>query len=146
MLKGIDAHLAPDLLWVLAKMGHGDDLMVVDANFPAASLATFTKFRQLIPVTALTIGALIAKILTIFPLDNFVPTPVLRMENVDDPAAIPEAQQSVIDLVGAHQVGSLERFAFYEAAKQSCAIVHLITETRPYGCFVLKKGVVFSQS
>lgn len=143
MLKDIDPLLVPELLHQLARMGHGDDLAVVDANFPAQSVAATGAAESAVQLTGVSVEEAVRAILTRFPLDDFVAHPVMRMEAVDAPDEIPPSQEAVIAMVGAARVGSLERFAFYEAAKRACAVVRVASEGRPYACFLLKKGVVF---
>ncbi|PWC90084.1 fucose-binding protein [Azospirillum sp. TSH100] len=146
MLKGLDPLLSPDLLWVLAAMGHGDDLALVDANHPAEAIARATLSGRLIVLPGVTMARAARGILSVFPLDGYVPDPVRRMEVVGDPAAIPAVQgevQAEID----HAEGrplllqGIERFAFYDAARKAFAVVQ-VGDPRPYGCFLLRKGVI----
>ncbi len=146
MLKGLDPVLTPDLLWVLAAMGHGDDLALVDANHPAERIARATVSRRLVRLPGLTMARAARAILSVLPLDDFDPEPVRRMEVVGDAAALPAVQaevQAEIDRTteAALPLRGLERFAFYEAAKQAFAVVQA-GDTRPYGCFLLRKGVL----
>ena len=147
MLKNIDPILSPDLLRVLAAMGHGDDLVVVDANFPADSVARQTIVGKLVRLDGVDAVQAVRAILSVFPLDSFVEAPARRMEIVGAPNEIPEVQQDVQreidDAEGqALPMASVERFAFYEEAKKAYAVV-ATTEGRAYGCFLLKKGVIF---
>jgi L-fucose mutarotase len=142
MLKNIDPLLNADLLQVLAAMGHGDDIALVDRNFPAASTA-----RRLIRLDGADVVSAGRAVLSVFPLDSFVDHPVLRMEMVAKPDEVPPVQQDFQKIIDAAEgrpwpMGSLERFAFYEAARQAFAVV-ATNESRPYGCFLLKKGVIF---
>lgn len=142
MLKNIDPLLNADLLQVLAAMGHGDDLALVDRNFPAAANA-----RRLIRLDGTDIIKAGRAILSVYPLDSFVDHPVKRMQMVGKPDEIPPVQQDFQKVIDAAEgrswpMGSLERFAFYEAARQAFAVV-ATSESRPYGCFLLKKGVIF---
>ena len=155
MLKNLPPLLTPDLLWVLAAAGHGDDIAVVDANFPARAVSAKTVFGRPVEIPGANVPDLLAAILEVFPPDTFVPTPVLRMEVVDAPDEIPPVQSAALPIVRAAlkkggaadaQAGSLERFAFYEAAKKSFAVAQAGGEGRPYGCFLLKKGVVFFEN
>lgn len=144
MLKTIDPLLNADLLYVLAAMGHGDDLALVDRNFPATSVAGD---NPLIRCDAADLSSMGRAILSLFPLDSFVDHPVTRMQVVGDPDEIPEVQQEFQGIVDAAEgrslpMGSIERFAFYGAARQAFAVVQT-GETRPYGCVLLKKGVIF---
>lgn len=142
MLKNIDPLLNADLLQVLAAMGHGDDIALVDRNFPAASTA-----RRLIRLDGVDAVSAGRAILSVFPLDSFVDHPALRMQMVGKPDEVPPVQQEFQRIIDAAEgrpwpMGSLERFAFYEAARQAFAVV-ATNESRPYGCFLLKKGVIF---
>jgi len=146
MLKGLDPLLSPDLFWVLAAMGHGDDLALVDANHPAETIARATVSGRLIVLPGVTMARAARAILGVFPLDGFVPDPVRRMEVVGDPAAFPAVQcevQAEIDRAeGRPQpLQGIERFAFYDAARRAFAVVQ-VGDPRPYGCFLLRKGVI----
>ncbi len=146
MLRNIDPLLTPDLLWVLAAMGHGDDLALVDGNHPAERIARATSTGKLVRLPALTMGRVAAAILSVLPIDDFVDDPVRRMEVVGDRTAIPdvqrEVQQEVHRACGKHQpLVGLERFAFYDAAAKAFAVVQ-VGDPRPYGCFLLRKGVI----
>ncbi len=146
MLKGIDPLLTADLLWVLAAMGHGDDLALVDANHPAERIARATANGRLVRLPGVTMARAARAILSVFPLDGFVRDAVRRMEVVDEPTTWPDVQlevQAEVDrAVGrALPMGSLERFAFYEAAKAAFAIVQ-VGDLSPYGCFLLRKGII----
>jgi L-fucose mutarotase len=149
MLKGIDRLLGPDLLWVLAAMGHGDDLALVDANHPAERIARATVVRRLIRLPGVTIGRAARAILSVMPIDDFVPDPVRRMEVVGDPAAVPPVQreaQAEIDRAAGRSLPlvGVERFAFYDAARAAFAVVQT-GDPRPYGCFLIRKGVIAAE-
>jgi L-fucose mutarotase len=146
MLKGLDPLLSPDLLWVLAAMGHGDDLALVDANHPAEAIARATISGRLIVLPGVTMARTARGILSVFPLDGYVPDPVRRMEVVGDPAALPAVQgevQAEIDRAEGQPLPlqGIERFAFYDAARRAFAVVQ-VGDPRPYGCFLLRKGVI----
>ncbi|MDR3532063.1 MAG: RbsD/FucU domain-containing protein [Rhodopila sp.] len=146
MLKSIDPVLSADLLWVLAAMGHGDDLALVDANHPAERIARSTASGRVIRLPGLPMARVARAILSVLPIDDFTPDPIRRMEVVDDPAAWPEVQRQVEAEVAAvlgqsTTLHGIERFAFYEAAKASFAVVQ-VGDPRPYGCFLFRKGVV----
>ena len=146
MLRGIDPAISADLLHAMMLMGHGDDLVVCDVNHPAASIAADTTYGQLLSVTGCGIPQLARAILAVFPLDTFVEAPVRRMLDVHDAARIhpvQEEMQRVVDEAAGHRVTvePLERFAFYAAARKSFAIVRT-SDLGPYGCFILKKGVL----
>jgi L-fucose mutarotase len=127
-------------------MGHGDEIAIVDANFPAASSATSTVSGTPILMASVSAARAIEAVLSVMPLDSFVPDPALRMEVVGDPVVVPPVQQEVqqaIDRATGKRVPlvGIERFAFYDRAAE--AFVVLVTgERRHYGCFLLKKGVL----
>ncbi len=141
MLKGIHPLLNGELLAVLAEMGHGDELALVDANFPATSLA-----RRLVRLDAVDLPGAAQAILTLLPLDSFVDCPVLRMEVVGDPEQLPAVQQEVLSLASAAEqrpiaARGLERFAFYERCRRAFAVV-ATGERRLYGDILLVKGII----
>ena len=141
MLKGLNPLLSPDLLYVLAGMGHGDEVALVDRNFPAVSTG-----RRLVALTGLDVTTAASAILSVLPLDTFVERPVARMEVVGDADTVPEVQQEVFALCRTAEgrdvkIASLTREAFYERARLAFAVV-ATTEARPYGCFLLTKGVI----
>ena len=98
MLKHISSIISPDLLWLLASMGHGDDLVLVDRNFPALQVAKQTSTGRLIELPGLNIPQATRAILSLMPLDHFVEEPVTRMRVVDDPDSILEMQREVIEI------------------------------------------------
>ena len=141
MLKGIHPLISPDLLQVLASMGHGDEIGVVDANFPAASLGP-----RLIELRVASAPDALDAILTLFPLDASVVPAVHTMEVVGDPAAVPEPVMDFAAVFARHgladcALGALERHAFYDRASRAFALVRT-AELRPYGNILLVKGVV----
>ncbi|MBN9440075.1 RbsD/FucU domain-containing protein [Bosea sp. (in: a-proteobacteria)] len=146
MLRNLDPVLSADLLWVLAAMGHGDDLALVDANHPAETIARATTSGRLVRLPGLTMARAARAILSVLPIDDFEPEPVRRMLVVGDPAAIPDVQAQVqAELDRANEkpmpLVGIDRFAFYEAAKSAFAVVQ-VGDPRPYGCFLLRKGVI----
>ncbi len=147
MLKNIPASLPPDLLWCLASMGHGEKLVIVDRNFPAHEVARQTSTGKLIELPGLDIPQAVRVILSVMPLDDFIPAPLACMQVVGDPAAVLPLQAEVQDIARAAEARDigmerLERFAFYAAAKTGFAVVRT-SEFRPYGCFLLTMGVIF---
>lgn len=147
MLKLIPPLISPELLLTLAEMGHGDDLVIADRNFPAESVAASTVTGRCIRLSNVDTTEAAREILKLYPLDSFVEAPVRRMGVVDDFSAVLDvhaAMQEVIDAAEGRSVRmeTVERFAFYEAASRAYAVVRT-TEARPYGCFILKKGVIF---
>jgi L-fucose mutarotase len=141
MLKYLDPLLTPELLRVLAAMGHGDDIAIVDANFPAESSGP-----QVIRLDGIEATRVLDAILSVMPLDDFVPVAAFRMEMVGDPRGeqpiFDEFRRIIATREGAQfQLGSLERFQFYEVASQAFAVV-ATGERRLYGNVIVKKGVV----
>jgi L-fucose mutarotase len=127
-------------------MGHGDDLVICDVNHPAATIAAETTYGRLVDMAGCDIPTAARAILSLMPLDSFVPAPVSRMQVVGNPDGVVPIfarMQGVVDAAEGHpvQIQALERFAFYEAAKRSFAIIRT-SDSGPYGCFILKKGVV----
>lgn len=141
MLKGIDPLLSPELLHVLASMGHGDEIALVDCHFPAVSLA-----RRLVRLDGVTLPDASRAVLSVLPLDTFVDEPVAGMQMVDTPDVIPDVQQDVFRMVPEFEdrevgVERIERFAFYDRAREAFAVV-ATGENRPYGCVIFTKGLV----
>jgi L-fucose mutarotase len=127
-------------------MGHGDDLVLCDTNFPADSVARRSVLGRLLRLDGVTAGRAARAILSLMPLDTFVDTPALRMEVVGRPREVPTVQAEVQKEIDAAEgrnwpMGSIERFAFYELARKSYCVVQT-GERRFYGCFVFKKGVI----
>lgn len=146
MLKSIDAALNADVLHALRAMGHGDDLVICDTNFPADSVARQTVLGKLLRIDNVTAARAAKAILSVMPLDAFVEKPALRMEIVGKPMEIPPVQAEVQKEIDAAEkrswpMGSIERFAFYELAKKAYCVIQT-GERRFYGCFVFKKGVL----
>jgi L-fucose mutarotase len=141
MLKGLDPLLSADLLHVLRAMGHGDELVIVDANFPATSTG-----RRVVRMDGVSATRALQAVLSVMPLDDFVAEPCARMQVVDAPDAVPEVCkqfQEIIDRAEGRPVrlAKTERFAFYERARQAFALVQT-GETRLYGNVLLKMGVI----
>ena len=146
MLKGIDQRLSAEVVHALMLMGHGDDLVICDVNHPAATIAAATAYGSLIDMAGCDILTATRAILTLMPLDSFVPAPVSRMQVVGEPAKILPLFDALQDLCSQSEgrpitLQPLERFAFYAAAKQAFCIIRT-SDSGPYGCFILKKGVI----
>ncbi len=138
MLKGIAPCISPDLLKRLAEMGHGDRLVLADAHFPSHALGP-----AVIRADGLGIPELLRGILPLFELDAYVAHPVAMMAPVAGDSLDAEYVQCCTDLVAQHcssSIDFIERFAFYDSARQAYAIVHT-GETRKYGNIMLQKGV-----
>ncbi len=146
MLKGIDPRLNAEVLFALRAMGHGDVLILADTNFPSDSVARETVFGDLLRMDNLTAAQAAQAVLSVYPLDTFVDDFAGRMEIVGNANEIPPVQREVqaeIDAsAGASRpMISIERFAFYDLAKNSYAVIQT-GERRFYGCFMLRKGVI----
>ena len=147
MLKLIDSALGADVLHALRSMGHGDELVVCDMNFPANSLARTTTVGKLLHMPSATSPDAVGAILTVFPLDTFVEDAAVRMEvvgNAGQVLPISTEVQAAIDAAegkGKFTLRSVERYAFYERAGRAYCIIRN-SENRFYGCFILKKGVI----
>ena len=144
MLKGINALLNADVLYALRAMGHGDDLIIADTNFPSDSVARETVLGELLRIDA-SAAEVVRAILSIYPIDTFVEDAAGRMEVVGEPKTIlpvmDEVQAEVSAVGGPNPMISIERYAFYERAKDAFAVIQT-GERRFYGCFALRKGVI----
>ena len=142
MLKGIPSILSPELLKILMEMGHGDTLVIGDGNFPAASIA---RNSQLVRLDGHGVPEILDAILQLFPLDPYVETPVSLMEVVPgDPVETPiwnDYAEIVEKYEPGTKIGHIERFAFYEEAKKTYAVI-ATGETALYANIILQKGVV----
>ena len=147
MLKGIPPILSPDLLKVLREMGHGDEIVIADGNFPAASVAA-SHDAHLLRADGHKVPPLLEAILKLFPLDTFVERPIAVMSVVPGHNYVPtiwEVYRQVIWNSGEPftDFEYVERFAFYERAKKAYAVI-ATGETELYANLILKKGVVQS--
>ena len=140
MLKGIDPAIGPELLAILRAMGHGDEIVVADANFPASAVA-----RRLARADGVDAVRIVRAIAQIMPLDDFVPCAAFRMAVVDTPgeipAIVPAFTQALHDGGYDGSIEALERFDFYTRARDAYAVV-ATGELRLYGNLILKKGVI----
>mgnify|MGYP003611160940 CR=1 FL=1 len=142
MLKGISPLLSPELLKVLAEMGHGDELVIGDGNFPATTMG-----KRCLRCDGHGANELLDAILSLLPLDDFVDAPVTLMEVV--PGSMPDGEPPIWErfrkTVGKHEpqakIGFEERFAFYERSRKAFATVQT-GEGALYACVILKKGVI----
>ncbi|MCF6118959.1 RbsD/FucU family protein [Mesorhizobium muleiense] len=145
MLKGINPLLNADVLQALRAMGHGDDLIIADTNFPSDSVARQTVLGRLLRIDA-PAADVVKAVLSLYPLDTFVDDAAARMEIVGKPDEIPAVQQEVQSEIDAAEgkawpMISVERYAFYERAKKAYCVIQT-GERRFYGCFAFRKGVV----
>jgi len=141
MLIGIDPLLGPDCLAVLRAMGHGDYVVLADANFPAASNA-----RRLVRMDGADMLQALGAVLGVLPIDDFEPDPLLTMQVVGDPSAVPaivREMQGLVDRVvpAKPRIVARERFAFYELARSAYAVI-ATSERAFYANLILRKGVV----
>jgi L-fucose mutarotase len=145
MLKGIDPILNADVLHALRAMGHGDDLIIADTNFPSQSVALETSLGELLRIDA-PAARVAQAVLSVYPLDTFVDDAAARMEVVGSANEIPDVQREVQAAIDAAEgkpwpMIGIERFAFYERAKRAFAVIQT-AERRFYGCFAFRKGVI----
>jgi len=141
LLKNLHPLLSPELLSTLRAMGHGDEIALVDANYPAASAGV-----PVIRLDAASATQVLDAVLSVMPLDELEPCAAFRMQVVGDPAAEQPIFQEFRDLLRRHEphaceLGSIERFAFYERVKRAFAVV-ATGERRLYGNIILKKGII----
>ena len=141
MLKGIPNLLTPELLKILMEMGHGDELVIGDGNFPAAAMA-----QRLVRLDGHGVPEILDAILQLFPLDTYVEKPVSLMGVVPGDPVVPVIWETYHQLADKHEgrevpFEEVERFAFYERAQKAYAIV-ASGETALYANIILRKGVV----
>ena len=145
MLINVNPLISPEILSLIRSMGHGEKLILADANFPAN-----TSNDKVIRLDGVGIKEAALAILSVFPLDSFVVSqggsPALRMEVDDKPEELTETHKEFIEVVKktsgeSWNVGSISRHEFYKEAKKAYCIV-TTTDARPFGCFILTKGVI----
>ncbi|MGN0573142.1 MAG: L-fucose mutarotase [Acutalibacteraceae bacterium] len=139
MLKNISPVISPELLKILMEMGHGDEIVIGDGNFPAASVA-----QRLVRLDGHGVNEILEAVLKLMPLDTYVDAPVALMDN-GDPSDTPpiweEYKKTVAAEEGDKKFELVERFDFYERAKKAYAVI-ATGETAIYANIILKKGVV----
>lgn len=139
MLKNISPIISPELLKILMEMGHGDEIVIGDGNFPAASIA-----QRLVRLDGHSVPEVLSAILDLMPLDTYVDEPVALMDNgnrYDRPPIWKDYKEIVTAKEGEKEFKLEERFAFYERAKKAYCVV-ATGETAIYANIILKKGVV----
>lgn len=139
MLKGIPSIISPELLKILMEMGHGDEIVIGDGNFPAAGIA-----KRLVRCDGHSVPAILDAILKLMPLDTYVDAPVALMEVVPGDPVVPVIWDEYREIIKKYQdvkIEYVERFAFYDRAKEAYAVV-TTGETALYANVILKKGVV----
>lgn len=139
MLKGIHPAISPDLLKILAEMGHGDELVLSDAHFPAHQL-----HHKVVRADGISINSLLTGITPLFEFDTYTEAPLIMMQAVEGDSLDPAVEQSYLQTIksavgNVPKLARMDRFAFYERAKQAYAVV-ITGETAKYGN-IIKKGV-----
>ena len=144
MLKSIPPLLGPELLSTLRAMGHGDEIVLADANFPAEFLGPMT-----IRADGILVTDMLDAVLTLLPLDQYVEETAIGMQVVGDPTARQPIDDEFDAIIARHEPDKrytkIERFAFYDRAKKAAAVVQT-GEGRLYGNIILKKGVIRPQT
>lgn len=138
MLKGISPLLSPDLLKTLCEMGHGEMIVLADANFPARSCCD-----RVIDASGVKIPDLLRAIMPLFELDQYVKNPVFMMQAVSGDKLDEVYMKECREIFG-REPEMLERFPFYDLAKKAYAVVQT-GETRQYGNVILMKGVIYTE-
>ncbi|WP_431096750.1 RbsD/FucU family protein [Polaromonas aquatica] len=147
MLKNIPSLLTPEALYGLASMGHGDDVAIVDANFPATAVAHRSGAR-LVQLAGITSPQALQAVLQLFPMDSYVPDAAWTMQVVGDAGAVPAPVAEFSALLaeaGERPAATLERFEFY-ARTQAAFLILQTGEQRKYGNILLRKGVISSDA
>lgn len=140
MLVGISPLISPELLSLLHRMGHGDEIVLADAHFPGETYG-----KRIVRADGLGIAPLLDAILPLFKLDSYVTAPLLMMTVVPGDTLDPSVERAYREAVDAHwpdtpPIQRIERFSFYERTKEAFAVV-MTGETAKYGNIILKKGV-----
>jgi L-fucose mutarotase len=145
MLKGLDPLLSPELLHLLARMGHGDDIAIVDLNHPADTVANATTSRVLVRLPGVAVERAVEAILTLLPIDDFSEDPVRLMAVAGEPDATPPAMRDILGQLARSgyrgKVERLERHAFYAAARGAFGVVQC-GDPRFYGNVLIRKGAI----
>lgn len=140
MLLGISAQISPDLLKIICEMGHGDEIVLADANFPSASMA-----KRLVRADGIEMPKLLSGILELFPLDQYDSCNFILMEKCEGDNADVSVWSEYKNILNKYspetQMSFMERFDYYERAKKAYAVV-ATGERRQYANIILKKGCV----
>lgn len=141
MLYNIPSLITPELLYAMRAMGHGDELLITDANFPATSHG-----QECIRLSGVNSSEALTAILTLLPIDTFVDNPFVTMEVVNQPDTTPPAVKDFSQIIQEKTTfrsspEGLERFEFYERAKKTFVIIQT-SDIRPYANIIIKKGVI----
>lgn len=140
MLIGISPLISPELLAILHRMGHGDEIVLADAHFPGETYG-----QRVIRADGLKIADLLDGILPLFALDDYVESPLIMMAPVEGDNLDPSVEEAYMRMVRKHRpdtppIARIDRFTFYERTRQAFAVV-MTGETAKYGNIILKKGV-----
>jgi len=140
MLKGISPLISPELLAILCRMGHGDEIVLADAHFPGDTFG-----KRVVRADGLRVPDLIDAILPLFELDQYVESPLFMMAAVPGDKLDPKVEAAYMKPIKKHAphvapIARIDRFAFYDRAKEAFAVV-MTGETAKYGNIILKKGV-----
>lgn len=142
MLKGIHPVLSPELLKILSEMGHGDEIIIADGNFPGASLA-----RNLVRADGIAAPEMLDAVLSVFPLDQYDENNFVLMEIVPGDTVVPYIWEDYAKILAKHEpqakISHVERFAYYERAKKAYAVI-ATGEKAQYANILLKKGCVLN--
>ncbi len=140
MLKGINPLLTPELLKILMEMGHGDEIVISDGNFPATTMA-----QRLVRLDGINVPEVLDAVLGVMPLDQYVENQVALMEVVPGDDFVPVIWDTYHKIIEKHEpdakIEHMERFAYYERAKKAFAVIYT-SEQSKYANVILKKGVV----
>ena len=140
MLKGIPSILSPELLKILMEMGHGDEIVIGDGNFPGASMG-----KRLVRLDGHGVPEVLDAILSLMPLDQYVEKPVALMAVVPGDDFVPVIWDDFKKIIAKHEgdvkIDEMERFAFYDRAKEAYCVINT-GEVSKYANVILKKGVV----
>ncbi|EPR09398.1 RbsD/FucU family protein [Ruminiclostridium papyrosolvens] len=144
MLKGIPSILTPELLKTLMEMGHSDEIVIADGNFPSGTFG-----KKVIRLDGHGVPEVLDALLKFFPLDPYVEKPVALMEVVPGDAVETPIWEVYKGIINKHEpinnkIGNIERFAFYERAKSAYAVI-ATSEAALYANIILKKGVVIEE-
>ncbi len=145
MLKGIPSILSPELLKILMEMGHGDEIVIADGNFPGAAIA-----QRLVRLDGHGAPEILKAIMKFFPLDSYTEKPVALMSVVPGDPVEPTIWEDYKEIISEYEperckVEFVERFDFYERAKKAYAVI-ATGETAIYANIILKKGVVIEEA
>jgi L-fucose mutarotase len=145
MLKGLNPLLTPDILYALCAMGHGDEVVIVDAHYPADVAARSSVYGKLLRMDGVGVPEAVRAVLSVLILDAFVDHPVERMEVDGKPEEMPAVQREVqVEIERAVgqplKLAAIPRQVFYERAKKAYCVI-ITGESRGWGCFIFRKGV-----